>query len=75
MVENETIVPRHLCKIGPGYEAIICFTYCKRSKPEGGGRFRNESARIGMLALFQDQQVSYSHGQIATSLVPRPSHM
>ena len=36
MVGNETIVPRHLCKIGPGYEAIISFMYCKRSKLEVG---------------------------------------
>ena len=36
MVGNETIVPRHLCKIGPEYEAIISFMYCKRSKLEVG---------------------------------------
>ena len=29
------------------------------------------AARVGMLALFQNK-VGYSHGQIATSLMPRP---
>ena len=30
----ECMRPSHpdACKIGPGYEAIICFTYCKRSQ-------------------------------------------
>ena len=28
------IITRHLCKIGSGYEAFICFTYCKQSKLE-----------------------------------------
>ena len=51
---------------GPGYEAIICF---KQSKLEMG-----LETRLGMLALFQNK-VGYSHGQIATTPVPRPSHM
>ena len=69
---NGAIVSRCLCKIGPGYEAIICFTYCKQSKLEVclGTRLH---ARIGMLALFQNE-VGYSCGQIVTSLVPRSSH-
>ena len=50
---------------GLGYEAIICF--------ETGSGSRNEAARVGMLALFQNK-VGY-YGQVATSLVPRPSHM
>ena len=36
MVGNGATVPRCLCKIGPGYEPIICFTYCKWSKVEVG---------------------------------------
>ena len=32
---------------------------------------RNETARVEMLALFPDE-IGYSHGQIATSLVPSP---
>ena len=48
MVGNK--VPRLLCKIGPGYEAIICFTYCKTGS---GGR--STGARVGTLTLFQDQ--------------------
>ena len=32
MVRNEANVPRCLCKIGPGYEAM---TYYKQSKLEG----------------------------------------
>ena len=32
---------------------------------------RNEAARVEMLALFQNE-IGYSHGQIATSCVPSP---
>ena len=35
---------------------------------------RNEAARVGILALFQNE-IGYSHGQIAPSLMPRPSRM
>ena len=41
---------------------------------KAGSGSRNKAARVGMLALFQNEVV-YSYGQIATSLVPRPSHM
>ena len=39
-----------------------------------GSESRNKAARVGRVALFRNK-VGYSHGQIATSLVPRPSHM
>ena len=39
------------CKIGPGYEAIIYFVSCKRSKLEVG--YAYEAARVGMLASFK----------------------
>ena len=32
---------------------------------------KNEAARVEMLALFQNE-IGYSHGQIATSRVPSP---
>ena len=35
-----TIVPRFLGKIGPGYKAIICFTYCKVIKSVIFGEFQ-----------------------------------
>ena len=41
-------------------------------KTESGSM--DKAGRVGMLALFQNE-VGYSHGQIVTSLVPRPSHM
>ena len=52
MVGNKAIVPRCLFRIGPGNDDILCFTYCKT---ESGRKFRNEAARVGMLAFFQDQ--------------------
>ena len=36
-----------------------------------GSGSRNKAARVGMLALFQNE-VRYSHGQIATSIVSCP---
>ena len=57
---------------GPGYKAI---THCKQAKLEVGLGSLNEAARVGMQALFQNEEGFNSHGQIATSLVPRPSHM
>ena len=51
MVENEAIVPRHLCKIGPGYEAIMHLLQVIKA---GSGRFRNEAVKVGTLTLFQD---------------------
>ena len=36
---------------------------------------RNKAARVGLLALFQNEVGYNSHGQIATSVVLRPSHM
>ena len=54
MVKNNHT--RHLCKIGPGFEDIICFTYWKQSKLEvGEGLYKNEAAKVRMLALFQEQ--------------------
>ena len=55
---------------GPGYKAIVCFTHCKQAKLEVGLGSPNEVARVGMLALFQNEESFNSHGQIATSLVP-----
>ena len=55
---------------GPGYEAIICTLQAIKT----GSRSRNEAARVGMLALFQNE-VGYSRCQIATSLMPTLSHM
>ena len=60
MVGNGTIVPYNLLHT---QQAI---------KNVSGSR--NEAARVGMLALFKNK-VGYSHGQTATSLVPRPTHM
>ena len=55
------------------YAAIIKLLHTLHAiKTESGSM--NKAARVGMLALFQNE-VGYSHGQIATSLVPRPSHM
>ena len=53
---------------GPGYEAIL-------HAIKTGSRSRNEAERIGMLALFQNKVGYNCRGQIATSLVPIPSHM
>ena len=40
------------------------------------GRSGNEAARVGTLALVQDQvKLISSHGQITTGLMPRPSYM
>ena len=55
------------------YEAIICLIHTLQAIKTGSGS-RNEAARVGMLALLQNE-VGYSHGQIATSLMPRPSCM
>ena len=64
MVGNKAILPRHLFKIRPGYEVIICFTYCKQSKLEVGEvLLRGCESRNAGLISFQDQ-VSYSHGRI-----------
>ena len=65
MVGNEVIVLRRLCKIGPWYEVI---------KTGSRGRSSNEAAIVGTLALFKDYAINCSHGQVATSLLPRPSH-
>ena len=66
MVGNEAIVPR----------AWVCshnlLHILQAIKALSGSR--NEAARVGMLALFQNN-VGYPHNQIATSLVPRPSRM
>ena len=40
-----------------------------------GSGSRNKAARVGMLVLFKNEVGYNSHGQIATSLMPRPSHM
>ena len=57
-----------------GYEAIICFTYCKQSNLKVV-ESRNKTLKVGTLASFQVQVgYMYCHGQFATSLVPRPSH-
>ena len=64
MVENGAIVPR----------TWVCSHSLLHTLQAGSGS-RNEAARVGMLALFQNK-VCYSHGQIATSLVscPDPPH-
>ena len=64
--------PENGTQIRPGYEAMICFTHCKQAKLEVG--LGTRAARVGMMSLFQNK-VGYSHSQIASSLVPRPSHM
>ena len=64
---------RYCTQIGSGYAAIIKLLHTLHAiKTESGSM--DKAARVGMLALFQNK-VGYSHGQIATSLVPRPSHM
>ena len=40
MVGDEAIVPRCLCKIRPGHEAIICFTLLQAMKTGGGMKSR-----------------------------------
>ena len=55
MVGGEATVPRHLCKIGPWYEAIIYFTYCKLSKLEIGGLgIRLQSRSTGLVPKLSE---------------------
>ena len=76
MVGNKAILPRHLFKIRPGYEVIICFTYCKQSKLEVGEvLLRGCESRNAGLISFQDQVSLLSWSDIATSLIHRPSPM
>ena len=63
------IIPRHLCKMGSGYEAII---YHKQSKQEVGdvlGMRLWESRNTGLVPRPRELILSWS------SLMPRPSHM
>ena len=66
MVENEAIVPRNLCKIGPGYEAIMRLLQVIKA---GSGRSRNEAVKVGTLTLFQDRVKLLSWSDYTASLV------
>ena len=52
---------------GPEYKAMHNLLHTLQAIKTGSGS-RNEAARVG-------NEVVYSYGQIATSHVPRPSHM
>ena len=58
-----------------GARAWVCSHYLLHTlqASKTGSGSTNEAARVQMLALFQNE-VGYSHGQIATSLMARPSH-
>ena len=60
MVGNGVIVPRACHNLLHTLQAI-----------KTASESRNDAARVEMLALFQNE-IGYSLGQIATSLVPSP---
>ena len=61
VVGKEAIVPRHLYKIGPGYDPSLLHTAS------------NQTWKWGKVWEWGCEW-DYSYGQIASSFMPRPSH-